>query len=230
MNKEHAASESVYYHNSDSVPFASRLSYRVRRQMFQIFMEVMRPGPETRVLDVGVTSDDRHKESNFFEQLYPYPKNITCVGTEDGSHLTHRYPGLTYQQVRPREPLPFSDSAFDLVFSNAVVEHVGSRAEQRIFVEEVSRVARAFFITTPNRWFPVEHHTGLPLVHYLPASVFRSLIHNTRYRHWASEANLNILTAGDFAGLFPSKVRVEIRSVHLFGIPANLVAFGNRFA
>jgi hypothetical protein len=230
MNKEQAASESVYYRNSDSVPFASRLSYRVRRQMFRIFMDVMQPRSETRVLDVGVTSDDRHKESNFFEQFYPYPQNITCVGTEDGSHLTHRYPGLTYQQVRPMEPLPFSNSQFDLVFSNAVVEHVGSRAEQRTFVGELCRVAKAFFITTPNRWFPVEHHTGLPLVHYLPAGVFRSLIHNTKYRHWANEANLNILTASELAGLFPSTVRVDIRSVHLFGIPANLVAFGNRNA
>jgi SAM-dependent methyltransferase len=124
------------------------------------------------------------------------------------------------------EPLPFNNFEFDVVFSNAVVEHVGSRAEQRAFVGELCRVARSFFITTPNRWFPVEHHTGLPLVHYLPAPVFRSLIHNTKYRHWATEANLNMLTAGEFAGLFPSNVSVDIRSVHLFGIPANLVAFG----
>ena len=55
--------------------------------MFLLFMEVMRPGPETTVLDVGVTSDERYRESNYFEQMYPYPHNITCVGTEDGSHL-----------------------------------------------------------------------------------------------------------------------------------------------
>jgi Methyltransferase domain len=226
--KERAASESVYYRDSDSVPFASRLSYRVRRKMFQLFMAAMRPRPETKVLDVGVTSDDTHQESNYFEQLYPYPQNITCVGTEDGSHLTHRYPGLRYRQVRPMEPLPFTDGEFDVVFSNAVVEHVGSRTDQRAFVGELCRVARAFFMTTPNRWFPVEHHTGLPLLHYLPASVFRSLIQDTRYRHWANEANLNILTAGELARLFPSDVSVEIRSVHLLGIPANLVAFGNR--
>ena len=219
---------SVYYRNSDSVPFASRLSYHVRRKMFQLFMASMRPRPETSVLDVGVTSDEQHKESNYFEQFYPYPQRITCVGTEDGSHLTTRYPGLRYQQVRPMEPLPFNDGEFDVVFSNAVVEHVGSRTDQRAFVGELCRVARAFFITTPNRWFPVEHHTGLPLLHYLPASVFRSLIHGTRYRHWATEANLNMLTAGELAGLFPSDVRAEVRSVHLFGVPSNLVAFGNR--
>jgi Methyltransferase domain len=219
---------SVYYRDSDSVPFASRLSYHVRQKMFQLFMASMRPEPGTSVLDVGVTSDEQHRESNYFEQFYPYPQNITCVGTEDGSHLTTRYPGLRYQQVRPMEPLPFGDAQFDVVFSNAVVEHVGSRRAQRAFVGELCRVARAFFITTPNRWFPVEHHTGLPLLHYLPASVFRSLIQGTRYRHWASENNLNILTAGELAGLFPTDVRAQVRSIHLLGVPSNLVAFGSR--
>ncbi len=52
---------SVYYRDSDSVPFASRLSYHVRRKMFQLFMESMRPEPETSVLDVGVTSDEQHQ-------------------------------------------------------------------------------------------------------------------------------------------------------------------------
>ena len=78
--------------------------------------------------------------------------------------------------MQPGEPLPFRDGEFDVVFSNAVVEHVGSRTAQAAFVGELCRVGKSFFITTPNRWFPVEHHTGLPLLHYLPASVFRSLL------------------------------------------------------
>ena len=32
-------SESVYYRNSGTVPFASRLSFHVRRKMFLLFME-----------------------------------------------------------------------------------------------------------------------------------------------------------------------------------------------
>ena len=66
--------DSVYYRHSGTVPFASRLSFHVRRKMFLLFMQVMRPGPETTVLDVGVTSDERFRESNYFEQMYPYRK------------------------------------------------------------------------------------------------------------------------------------------------------------
>jgi SAM-dependent methyltransferase len=194
--------------------------------MFQLFIDVVRPGPETTVLDVGVTSDQAHQESNYFEQLYPYPQKITCVGTEDGSHLPQGYPGLTYLQVRSGEPLPFRDAEFDAVFSNAVLEHVGTRVQQADFVRELCRVSHSFFITTPNRWFPFEHHTGLPFLHYLPGPAFRAALRRTRYEHWSHESNLNILTASEFRRLFPPRVSVEIRRVRLLGMSSNLVAFG----
>ena len=227
LSKGRVTSESVYYRHSGTVPFASRLSFHIRRKMFLLFMELMRPQPETRVLDVGVTSDEMFRESNYFEQMYPYPENVTCVGTEDGSHLSQRYPGLSYRQVIPGDPLPFRRAEFDVVFSNAVLEHVGSRRAQAAFVHELCRVGRSFYLTTPNRWFPIEHHTGLPLLHYLPAPVFRGVLRRTRYRHWAEESNLNILTARDLATLFPSDAAVEVRSVRVAGLPSNLVAFGN---
>ena len=64
--------------------------------------------------------------------------------------------------------LPFADGSFDVVFSNAVIEHVGDIDRQRLFVAEALRVGRRVFLTTPNRWFPIEVHTRLPLVHWLP--------------------------------------------------------------
>jgi SAM-dependent methyltransferase len=191
--------------------------------MFLRFMKVIDPGPETTVLDVGVTSDERYRESNYFEQMYPYPQNITCVGTEDGSHLQLRYPGLRYQQVIAGDRLPFRDGEFDVAFSNAVVEHVGSRGAQASFVGELCRVAKSVFITTPNRWFPFEHHTGLPLMHFLPPPVFRALLRKTRYAHWSEESNLNILTARELARLFPAHVVPTVDVIRLMGVPSNLV-------
>src|ERR1700682_2509408 len=101
--------DSVYYQDSGRVPLASRLSVRVRKRMFDEFLQWYRPTPDTRVLDVGVTCDDSFAESNFFEQWYPYPQNITCVGTEDASHLARDFAGLTFRQIVAGEPLPFAD-------------------------------------------------------------------------------------------------------------------------
>ncbi len=62
--------------------------------------------------------------------------------------------------------LPFADDAFDMVVSNAVIEHVGDADRQRLFVAEHLRTARNVVITTPNRWFPVESHTQVLLLHW----------------------------------------------------------------
>jgi SAM-dependent methyltransferase len=103
--------------------------------------------------------------------------------------------------------LPFEDDAFDIAFSNAVLEHVGGRDEQRRFVHELCRVARRVFVSTPNRWFPVEAHTLLPLVHWLPRggrdASFRALGQNG----WT---HLNLLSRGQLVGLFPPMARVKV--------------------
>lgn len=65
--------------------------------------------------------------------------------------------------------LPFEDDSFDYVVSNAVVEHVGGPDRARQMLSESRRVARrGAFHMTPDRWFPVETHTQLPLLHWLP--------------------------------------------------------------
>jgi hypothetical protein len=47
-----------------------------------------------------------------------------------------------------------------------VLEPVGSERHQLSFVREPVRVAGKVFITVPNRHFPVEHHTAIPLLHF----------------------------------------------------------------
>src|SRR5262249_55209879 len=143
------------------------------------------------------------KESNFFEQLYPYKDRIVCVGTEDAGHLAQLYPGLLFVPIEPGHRLPFADAEFDFVFSNAVIEHVGDAGRQRAFVSEACRVGAGVFIATPNRWFPVEHHTGVPLLHYLPPRVYRRILSRTSLRYWSREENLNLLGADGLAALFP---------------------------
>lgn len=218
---------SVYYQHSGKIALASRLSLHVRTQVFQRFMDVMKPVPTDKVLDIGVTSDTQYQESNFFEKLYPYKEQLVCVGTEDGKGLEKMYPGLKFFQVMPGKKLPFGDNEFDIAFSNAVIEHVGSFAEQQTFVAEACRVARRVFISTPNRWFPIEHHTSIPLLHYLPKPLYRRIIHRTPFRFWPYEENLNILTISEFRQSFPPEYspRVEQMGMVLGVLSSNLAAY-----
>jgi SAM-dependent methyltransferase len=139
----------------------------------ELFLRAVAPEPETRVLDVGVGDTGFATEAgvaashNFFEALYPWPERITAVSDVPLPHFAQEFPQVETVTADGRE-LPFPDDAFDVAFSNAVVEHVGGREDQRRFVHELCRVARRVFLSTPNRWFPIETHTLVPLVHWLP--------------------------------------------------------------
>lgn len=65
--------------------------------------------------------------------------------------------------------MPFEDDYVDFALANAIIEHVGQEAEQQKLVHEMTRVARTWVITTPNKWFPVESHTSAVFLHWLPS-------------------------------------------------------------
>ena len=132
---------------------ASRVSMRSRERKLQLFLELLEPGPESRVVDVGVTDAPFGGGStdNFFEARYPWPAQITGVGHTELDRFAAAFPAVRAVRADGRE-LPFADGEFDLGFSNAVVEHVaGGRDGQRRFVHELCRVSRRVFVTTPNR-------------------------------------------------------------------------------
>lgn len=84
--------------------------------------------------------------------------------------------------------LPFPDDSFDYVVSNAVIEHVGGPDRARLMLSESRRVARkAAFHTTPDRWFPIEVHTQVPLLHWLPRGRQASAFARAGKPHWDTE-------------------------------------------
>lgn len=188
---------------------ADRISLRSRQRKLELFLDELRPGPETTVLDVGADElgfgeGDRCTTLNYFEEHYPWPEQITALGLWDGAAFRERYPGIPYVQGDACA-LPFPDAAFDVVHSNAVIEHVGGRDRQRLMVTEALRVARRAFVSTPNRRFPVEVHTHLPLVHWLPDSI-AGRAYDAVGKPFAKE--LELLTKRELEALFPGRVRV----------------------
>lgn len=197
-----AAVDGTYYRHTGSMGFARRISTIARRRVHDLFMQKMRPAPQQRILDIG-TSDDTGIEANMLEQLYPHRENLTCASLTDGQAILAAYPGVRHVRIVAGEPLPFSDHAFDIVYSNAVLEHVGSQSQQGKFITEMCRVAPRRFLVIPNRGFPIEPHTCLPLVHYLPKTWFRRLLRNTPYDFWSHEANLNYISAPALRAMWP---------------------------
>jgi hypothetical protein len=212
----------------DSFPI--KVAAYQRRRMFDIFLTATGIQDQDTVLDVGVTSDQSYNHSNYFEQWYPHKDRITASGVDDASFLEQMYPGLRFVLADGRS-LPFASQEFDYVHSSAVLEHVGSREKQASFLREAWRVARkGIFVTTPNRWFPVEFHTLLPFAHWLPPTTFRKLCEMRGLNFFATEDNLNLLSAPQLQrlGAVAELENYKVSSVSLAGWPSNLLLSARR--
>ncbi len=199
---------------------AARVSLWSRRRKMDAFLRLARPTPDSSVVDVGVGDTGFDEEAgtgsthNFFEALYPWPDRITAVGVTELDRFAAAFPQIRAVRADGRD-LPFADGEFDVAFSNAVVEHVGGRDDQRAFVHELCRVASRVFVTTPNRWFPIEVHTLLPLVHWLPARERRRAFELLRR---APPDGTELLGPGELRELFPRPVRVLNRGLTLIAV------------
>ena len=189
-------------------------------------MEVMEPRATDRVLDVGVTDAD-WRSGNFFESRYPWPAQITAVAPQPLPAFTRTFPEADFVVADGRQ-LPFADKSFDIGFSNAVVEHVGSREDQRRFVLELVRTCRRVFICTPNAAFPVDPHTLLPFVHWLPRGPRNWILRATGNGRWASEEALNPVRARDLLGMFSRTDDPRLVSQRLLFLTSVLIAVTER--
>jgi hypothetical protein len=175
------------------------------------------------VLDLGVSPEGDEPGVNFFEDFYPWPHQVTASSISDCSFLEKQFPGLRFVRTGSG-PLPFSDQEFDIVFSNAVIEHVGSRERQRAFASEICRVGKRIFVTTPNLWYPVDFHTLLPFTHWLPRPACEKVWKLFGLEEWANEENLNLLDRKSLERLFQGK-GVRTTNLRFLGLPSNLIAW-----
>lgn len=200
------------------------LALHIRRRVFEIFMQECAPGPDARVADLGVTGQSDHPAHYFFETLYPHRERLTATGqaAEDARWYPERFPGLTFLEADLRQ-IPLPDDYFDAGICNAVVEHAGTREQQAALVREVCRVCRAVLFTTPNKRFPIEAHTFLPFVHWLPDPLFRASLQRLGFKGLARVENLNPLDRQSFLDLFPPERENRVFTVGLGPLRTNLV-------
>jgi SAM-dependent methyltransferase len=196
---------------------ARRISLGSRRRKFRLFMDAFHPDAETSIVDVGVVDSGfgegggAASTHNFLEALYPWPAQITAVGLGELPNFQRAFPEVRCVRADGRD-LPFEDDHFDVAFSNAVVEHVGDVAAQHAFIAELCRVGRRVFVTTPNRWFPVDVHTLLPAVHWLPPPARNKILRRL------GKEELAPLGPRQFRELFPLPVRIVNTGIALIAM------------
>ncbi|MGH7443990.1 MAG: methyltransferase domain-containing protein [Longimicrobiales bacterium] len=193
---------------------------RLRRKRMRMFAQRFGITARTRVLDVGGTTLN-------WSLIDPRPDvtllnlDATLVGGDRAGFSVLAADGCA---------LPFADAAFEIVFSNSLIEHLPPE-RQRTLASEIQRVGRSYFVQTPNFWFPVEPHFWAPFFHWLPLRVRRRsvrwitpwgwLAKPTRTQAVEAVEEMRLLTATELRACFPDSELIIERAA---GLPKSLIA------
>jgi Methyltransferase domain len=119
-----------------------------------------------RILDVGGTYNFWH---TWRDEIDWSRTEIVCVNY-DPTHFEHGSSETRVTMIKgdARDLGQFQNNAFDIVFSNSVIEHVGLWHDMEAMARQVRRIAPRYMVQTPNFWFPIEPHARFPFLHWLP--------------------------------------------------------------
>jgi len=179
--------------------FAKPLHKRFRNQKIELFLSLTRAdGGGGSLLDIGGGSGIDGE----FLNLYKHFDEVAVVNLTP-QPITAPTCVLLTTLVADGRNLPFGARSFDWVFSNAVIEHVGAWPQQQRFASEIRRVAsRGYFVTTPNKFFPIEPHTMLPLYQFLPVPIQKKVApFSPGYLREYEE--INLISRTQMKALFP---------------------------
>lgn len=189
-----------------------RRVWRARRLRAFVRLAGARAGD--RVLDLGGNVE--------WWSLSPQPYDVTLFNLSsdaaDSARAWFKPANGTRWRIEVGDAVDLSryeDGAFDWVFSNSLIEHLGDDERVARFAAEVRRVGRGYWVQTPAGCFPVEAHTGIPAYWALPSLLRGALARRLDARRagqpWAcSVAETRCIGRRQLRRLFPDgRLHVE---------------------
>jgi hypothetical protein len=202
----------------------SSLAARMRDHRWDLFLQRFPDVGAMRVLDLGGTC-------GAWRAAKARPGHVTLLNSEDqGPGQEDWLTVVTGDACDP--PGEVRGQAFDLVYSNSTIEHVGGHAKRAAFARVVRDAAPHHWVQTPNRYFPIEPHWLFPGFQFLPVPA-RSFVSRNWPFGWYSRRGedratvvegvleIELLGTTEMQQYFPDS---EILPERLLGLTKSLVA------
>lgn len=218
---------------ADTYGNANSLAFQFRQRRFEhirplIEATITRKGC-CRIADIGGTAYYWSIFGDFVErnpvEIHLY--NLEQVPTGNAKISSFKGDATQLDQI--------GDNAYDVVHANSVIEHVGNWDAMSRMAQHVRRLAPAYYVQTPNFWFPYEPHFRAPLFHWLPEQVRARMLMQFNLGFGGRRATLDAAMRGvqsavlidrrQMQELFPD---AEIRSERVFGLTKSLMAVRGR--
>jgi hypothetical protein len=184
---------------------------------------------EVRLIDVGGTENYWNILPEGVLERYNVKILLFNLPGESGTPRSHRFQHVEGDAC---DLTRFEDNSFHVAHSNSVIEHVGDWQRMIEFASELKRVARTYYVQTPNYWFPVEPHCMTPFIHWLPKPMRVWLVMHLQLGNWskaptveqavATVESARLLNRKMVAALFPD---AEIRIERFALLPKSIIAF-----
>lgn len=182
------------------------------------------------VLDVGSTEDDSNESSNYLIKNLGNFKEIKSI-SDQSINLDFFNKSLKKSITSKFNKDEIQEFQSDLVISNATIEHVGNFQNQIIMCKNIINLSRKYFIIiTPNRYHPLEFHTKIPLIHWLPKKIHRMILKFIGLNFFADENNLNLLSNFNLNLIMKilGQTDYKIESINFIFFKSNLILIGKK--
>ena len=206
--------------------FFDKIINQKRIEMINLIYKKIKVLNIRHLLDIGTTEDSSAKSSNIFCKMLnkiPIHKSISNQKITNKRFMKCLKKSITSNFSQKN----IQDFKCDLVISSATIEHVGN------FQNQVSKIKNMIFlsnqyvvISTPNRFYPIELHTKLPLIHWLPKKIFRRILLFFNMKYFADEKNLNLLSKSELIEIlntFSKKIDYKIYNISFLGFVSNFL-------
>ena len=172
--------------------FIKILNYN-RNKIHNIFLKETEYTIKNSILDIGTTNSEDNSQNVILQKTRDNDK-VYCLSNQDITNLKNIFPNIKEFIIADGKSSELKENFVDIVFSSATIEHVGSFENQLLFLKEAIRIAKkTVFITTPNRFYPIDFHTKIPVIHWLPKNIHRLILKTLGLHFYANEENLNLL-------------------------------------
>ena len=207
--------------------FLDKIAYKKRIEISNIINKEINNFELYDALDIGTTEDINNESSNTIIKNLRKVNIFKSISNQDikSSFFEKKLKKSITDDLSKIELDEFSS---DIVLSNATIEHVGSEQNQRKMLDNIIKLSKkVFVISTPNRYYPIDFHTKIPFLHWLPKKYHRKILKIIGLSFYAREENLNLLCKKDLI-LFMKKYdfNYKILNLKLFNINSNLILIG----
>jgi len=226
MNKNQDTIYAINHYN-----FLDKILLKKRLEISSIINDTILDLQIHDALDIGTTSDDKNASSNIIIKNIKNIDNFKCISDQivSSDFFNKKLKKSITEEFSNNELYEFSS---DLVVSNATIEHVGNTLNQKKMLENVIKLTKKIFvITTPNKFYPIELHTKIPLIHWFPKSIYRKILKFLGLSFYADEKNLNLLSVNELKKMLDNyKIMYEIKFIKLFFFKSNIIIIGKKFS